>query len=498
MRIDGLAAVIRPRTAWEGLDLGFAMGRRWFPTLFALWWCTSLPVGVLAWLWLGHSPSLWVVVVWWFKPVYEAPVLFWLSRRLFGESLGPRELWRSRAQLLPSRLTPSLLWRRLHPSRSFQMPLLMLEGLVGRARRKRQRVLQPPGGAAAWLTLICLHLESVLWISALLLVAFLIPQELPGLDLTAAFLDEASTPYWVSTLLYWLAMSVMAPFYVAAGFALYLTRRTELEAWDLELQFRRAAEPRREGGSRSLPRALPLLALALALTSALPQPVAAMDITREGARAEIEEVLDADDFGRTRAVQVWEYVGDEEGSNRVGELPDWLEGLMRALGRGGNLAAGLLKWLLYLMGAVLIAIVLQRVWQTRGARMSARRASAGITRPPKSLARDMGLPIPSDIPAAVQGHITRGDLRSALCLLYVASIKLLESRHGLAVPASATESECLALVQAHRPAEEGALMGRLIGVWRRLAYAHQDPAPGEVEVLLRDWRKWGERHGPAG
>jgi hypothetical protein len=41
-------------------------------------------------------------------------------------------------------------------------------------------------------------------------------------------------------LLMLLAMSVMAPFYVAAGFALYLGRRTRLEAWDLELAFGRA------------------------------------------------------------------------------------------------------------------------------------------------------------------------------------------------------------------------------------------------------------------
>jgi hypothetical protein len=30
------------------------------------------------------------------------------------------------------------------------------------------------------------------------------------------------------------------PFYVASGFALYLNRRVELEAWDIEQEFRRA------------------------------------------------------------------------------------------------------------------------------------------------------------------------------------------------------------------------------------------------------------------
>jgi len=39
---------------------------------------------------------------------------------------------------------------------------------------------------------------------------------------------------------YALAVLFLEPFYVAAGFALYLNRRAELEAWDIEQEFRRA------------------------------------------------------------------------------------------------------------------------------------------------------------------------------------------------------------------------------------------------------------------
>jgi hypothetical protein len=39
---------------------------------------------------------------------------------------------------------------------------------------------------------------------------------------------------------YPLAALFMEPFYVAAGFAMYLNRRVELEAWDIEQEFRRA------------------------------------------------------------------------------------------------------------------------------------------------------------------------------------------------------------------------------------------------------------------
>jgi hypothetical protein len=39
---------------------------------------------------------------------------------------------------------------------------------------------------------------------------------------------------------YALVILFLEPFYVAAGFAMYLNRRAELEAWDIEQEFRRA------------------------------------------------------------------------------------------------------------------------------------------------------------------------------------------------------------------------------------------------------------------
>jgi hypothetical protein len=44
----------------------------------------------------------------------------------------------------------------------------------------------------------------------------------------------------VPSISYALAVLFLEPFYVAAGFALYLNRRAELEAWDIEQDLRRA------------------------------------------------------------------------------------------------------------------------------------------------------------------------------------------------------------------------------------------------------------------
>jgi len=44
----------------------------------------------------------------------------------------------------------------------------------------------------------------------------------------------------ISSIAYVIAVLFLEPFYVAAGFGMYLNRRAELEAWDIEQEFRRA------------------------------------------------------------------------------------------------------------------------------------------------------------------------------------------------------------------------------------------------------------------
>ena len=44
----------------------------------------------------------------------------------------------------------------------------------------------------------------------------------------------------VTSSLITLTVLLLEPFYVSAGFGMYLNRRTELEAWDIEQEFRRA------------------------------------------------------------------------------------------------------------------------------------------------------------------------------------------------------------------------------------------------------------------
>jgi hypothetical protein len=60
-------------------------------------------------------------------------------------------------------------------------------------------------------------------------------------DLWQLFISDASTTTAVvCSLSYAAAVLFLEPFFVAAGFGMYLNRRAELEAWDIEQEFRRA------------------------------------------------------------------------------------------------------------------------------------------------------------------------------------------------------------------------------------------------------------------
>ena len=86
MDLDKISVVIRPRNAWEGVDLGFAMARRWFLPLWGLWLVVAVPLYLLFSLLLPESEWLAAIMfVWWLKPLLEPPLLFWMSRAMFGD-----------------------------------------------------------------------------------------------------------------------------------------------------------------------------------------------------------------------------------------------------------------------------------------------------------------------------------------------------------------------------------------------------------------------------
>ena len=144
MDLDRRQAELRARTSFEAIDLGFAMTRRWAPSVWKGWLVGVAPLLVV--LWLSSFVLPWMVVAfvaWWLKPLYERVPLFVLSRGLFGATPTTAETLRALPGLFWHRLFMALTVYRFDPARTFLTPVSLLERLGGRARSRRRSGCSP-------------------------------------------------------------------------------------------------------------------------------------------------------------------------------------------------------------------------------------------------------------------------------------------------------------------------------------------------------------------
>jgi hypothetical protein len=167
-------------------------------------------------------------------------VLFVLSRALFGVSSSPRDVWQARGEVWGAQLLSTLTLRRLTASRSFTQPVLQLEGLHGADLSARLKQIASRHRATARAVSFAFGTAEFALFGALyVLEVWLAPHQIgqPWSDLQSLVTPH---PNWLKTAEYAAVVLFLEPFYVAAGFGLYLNRRVELEAWDIEQEFRRA------------------------------------------------------------------------------------------------------------------------------------------------------------------------------------------------------------------------------------------------------------------
>jgi len=231
---------LRPRNHWEAMDLGVLLARHWWRPLSTGWLVVAVPVMLLSGVVLGAHPGLASIVVWWLKPLYERIPLHRLSRGIFSDMPSLADSFSEWRRIMFSQMLPRLTYRRFSFTRSFVTPVDMLEGLKGSQRMQRLKVLSAGAGSEAfWLTVICVHVEAFLLLGALGLFYLLIPAQVE-VDWWAVLVGTQTLEYaWLWNILYFLAISLVSPVYVACGFMLYINRRVELEGWDIELSFRK-------------------------------------------------------------------------------------------------------------------------------------------------------------------------------------------------------------------------------------------------------------------
>jgi hypothetical protein len=242
VRVDAFAIQLRPRANFEAADLGVRLCQSAARDVFSCYLSVLLPVTALALASYEIAAWLPILALWWLKPWLDRTILFALSRAAFGQSTRPRELWRAQRQVWWSQLLLTLTLRRLSPWRSFTQPVYQLEGLRGadlRARVRQIRSGRTRAGTGILSAFGCAETSLVLSLASLIL--WFAPQG-SGVSLSA-LLYSGEAARWLdvaTSVAYAATIGFVEPFYVAAGFALYLSRRAELEAWDIEQEFRRA------------------------------------------------------------------------------------------------------------------------------------------------------------------------------------------------------------------------------------------------------------------
>ncbi len=240
MKAEQLQLALRPRPMYEAADLGVRMTqdgaaslcRAYLPLALMLVLACGSTMEIAAWL-----PS---TLLWWLKPWLDRILLDVYARQVFGEATRFADAWTARGRAPWSHLVRSLTLGRLSIWRSYAMPVTQLEGQTGAARRHRlQAILRNHRGAATLMQAAFSWFEVFLVFGLLSLLAWLTPG-LRSIESLRALFDGELAGNLMLFGAHAAAVLFVEPFYVAAGFAMYLNRRVELEAWDVEQDLRHA------------------------------------------------------------------------------------------------------------------------------------------------------------------------------------------------------------------------------------------------------------------
>lgn len=523
MRVENIALRLRRRSPWEALDLGPAMLRAWARRIYGAWFATYWPTGLilylLLWPWPGYVP----IVLWWLKPLFDRVLLLIYSRAVFGAECRLRDVLRALPHLLgrTSGIVYGLTLSRCGLARSFLLPIRQLEEQQGAGARARGKLLSRRAyGHAVWLTVFCAHMSSILFVALLLTVEALIPGDAPPLAAFPWFSGELTRgKQGLLIVAFMLAETVVEPLYVASGFSLYLNRRSELEAWDIELGLRRLADR-----CAALKRAniLALWSMAILCSFLWSNPVAyahsvvpaAVDVAvgepfaqgaedsdehaaetgdtgeastappaRRRARSAVGQAIDsvlADPiFGRTTDDWTWRWrdapsTGDDRRPPDLDILVRIVDLVAEVGERAAWIAAGLTA------AAVCFLVVRNRRQPTP--------ATSVLETPEFVLGVDLRpAALPSDIASAARAALAEARDTDVLSLLYRGALRALIEHHHIHFAAGDTEGDCLQRASDCLPPAAGQCFSAIVKAWRRAAYGRLPSEAATLEGLIAHW-----------
>ncbi len=488
MKLNEANLLFRTRTDWEAIDLGFRMVAHHRILLGLLWLCTSLPFVALIILLLWDQPAWAFTLIWWLKPMFERSTLYVLSISVFQAPPPFKVCLKESFKLMFSgRLIGDLTWRRLSPYRSVNLPIYQLEKLAGRdyANRARRLDIQVSSGSTA-LTVLGANIEMILFMGVASFVWYAtnvnatdaLVQNYSSFFEALEAMEKALAEYaaynesWaaqLSNLLYVLVLCIWGPIYSGCGFSLYLNARSKLEAWDVELTFRRLAQ--------RLGQSLMVLCIGCFLIFSHNPDVQAEPLPDEQkVIQQRDELLNNPPYPTLKTKNEWCFITCDKNT----EMPK-----IERAPTAGAFANGfrIVMWVALAVILMLIIFYLFKdpVWL---ANLTNRHKSApsvlfGMDVTPESL--------PDDV-AAEAWKLFEHDPRAALGLLYRASLTQLIYQYDLPLRNGHTEGDVLALTAKQASVVYG-YMDTLTRYWSMLAYGHTLPPQEVKSVLCKGYRQ---------
>ena len=501
MQLDKVTVAIRPRQDWEAIDLGFRMVQQWWWPLYSSWLLTVVPFATIVYTLLWGHPVWSAFIVWLCKPLYERIPLYIVSRAVFGDMPTLRQVLKATPRLWFTRIFVPLTFYRLDFGRSFNWPVRQLEGLKGKQRRERARVLQKQSmGTAVNLTIIGFLFELTLMLTLIGLIMIFIPNHL----LSRYFLDffTGSNPVvaqYIFAFSFLFAHLVMGPFYAAAGFALYINRRTQLEAWDIEIAFRRIAERIRKllGPVKSAASIL-LVVIFLGFTFSPGSSHAKSydDLSNEQAKEIIEEIKADKDFGTKKKVKYWKRINKQEKKDKQEKDKNessWLLDLISSFSKFLGITTEAVLWLaaVALVAIIIMAFIMWAPALRTNSKLPDKKKKTdylfGMEVSPESL--------PDNLSQSALQLLSEGKLHPAISLLYRGALSYFIHNIGVNLKGSATERDCIRTVKNRDYQLSDATINYfqlLTYNWQLLAYAHRQPDLQTLQNLCKDWPQYFE------
>lgn len=506
MKLQEVTANIRLRSPWEAIDLGFAMVQAWWKSIFIPLAVVTLVIAFLLYLIIPED-EFWLagLIFWWLKPLYDRLILHILSHKLFNNELTS---WQA-LQALPSLVWntgffQSITFRRLSLSRGFNLPIWQLEQLRGQPRASRQRLLHLASHSqAVWLSISLVLIEIIMMLSLFLLFALFLPEDLQRDFFDGLFNKEVDYKFWIDIInysFYVIVVTITQAFYMASNFALYINRRTQLEAWDIELDFRKIGER-----LKSLTLVLvscvivgllfatsPSIADELATSStATSDKTEILAESRQPAKASktvIKEVMLTENLDDKKVVKRWvkkETPKKKKKKKSNDSFADLLEDIFEPIAKviGFTLEFGL--WILIAIGIILLIYFRER-WlhlfqgtKKKEDKYEAPDVMFGMDVRPDSL--------PDDIAGEARKLWQEGKHREALSLLYRGALVRLINQEKVKLEVSYTEGDVLRHAAKQLTSTKQGYLQSLTAQWKLIAYAHRSPAEPDMQNLFDSW-----------